>query len=71
MNSQTLEPRPLAPAAPLPAAPKTSLGTLLLWAVVLAMLAGSWKGADLRPLDLLSDSGNMAEYLKGFLLEAR
>nr|WP_297354462.1 phosphonate ABC transporter, permease protein PhnE [uncultured Caldimonas sp.] len=66
MNTQTIAPRQVADAPLLPAAPKTSLGTLLLWALVLAMLAGSWKGADLRPLDLLSDSGNMAEYLFGF-----
>ncbi|MCM5682881.1 phosphonate ABC transporter, permease protein PhnE [Schlegelella sp. S2-27] len=73
MNARTLESagaavpgrRDTAPVLPA-AAPKTSLGTLLLWALLLAVLAGSWKGADLRPLDLWRDAGNMAEYLKGF-----
>lgn len=52
-------------AAALP--PKASVTRLLLWAVLLAVLAGSWRGADMRPLDLVRDSGNMVEYLKGFL----
>jgi phosphonate transport system permease protein len=51
-----------APAAP----PRASTGTLLLWGLLLALLAGSWKGADMRPLDLLRDAGNMAEYARGF-----
>ena len=55
----------LAPA-PMPPAPRTSLGTLLLWGLLLALLAGSWQGADMRPLDLLRDAGNMAEYARGF-----
>ncbi len=55
----------LAPA-PMPPATRTSLGTLLLWGLLLALLAGSWQGADMRPLDLLRDAGNMAEYARGF-----
>ena len=46
--------------------PRTKLSTLLLWAVALALLAGSWKGADLRPLDLVRDAGNMSRYASGF-----
>jgi phosphonate transport system permease protein len=46
--------------------PRTPLATLLLWAVLLALLAGSWKGADMRPLDLVRDAGNMAQYASGF-----
>jgi phosphonate transport system permease protein len=34
--------------------------------VLLALLAGSWKGADMRPLDLVRDAGNMAQYASGF-----
>jgi phosphonate transport system permease protein len=34
--------------------------------VILAALAGSWRGADMRPLDLLRDSGNMAIFLADF-----
>jgi len=55
----------LAPA-PLPAAPRTSTATLVLWGVMLALLAGSWQGADMRPLDLFRDAGNMAQYASGF-----
>lgn len=58
----------LAPAAAAPhQPPRTSLAMLLLWGLLLALLAGSWSGADMRPLDFMRDSGNMAEYLKGFL----
>jgi phosphonate transport system permease protein len=57
-------------AKPLPAAaallPKTGLGTLLMWGVLLAVLAVSWNGADMRPADLVRDSGNMAKYLADF-----
>ncbi|CAN5570178.1 phosphonate ABC transporter, permease protein PhnE [soil metagenome] len=64
----------LAPPLPLPTAgrghvvdaAKTPLSTLILWAVLLALLAGSWKGADMRPLDLVRFSGNMSEYASGF-----
>jgi phosphonate transport system permease protein len=46
--------------------PRTPLTTLPLWAVLLALLAGSWKGADMRPLDLFRDASNMAQYASGF-----
>jgi phosphonate transport system permease protein len=46
--------------------PKTSLLAMLGWAGVLALLAASWKGADMRPLDLVRDSGNMAQYAADF-----
>jgi phosphonate transport system permease protein len=46
--------------------PKTSLLTMLAWAGVLALLAASWQGADMRPLDLLRDSGNMSQYAADF-----
>lgn len=53
-------------AMPGVAAPKRSLTWYLLWALMLALLAGSWKGADMRPLDLVRDSGNMATYAAEF-----
>jgi phosphonate transport system permease protein len=56
----------LAPSGEHITPPRTPLTTLLLWGVLLAVLAGSWKGADMRPLDLLRDSGNMAQYASGF-----
>jgi phosphonate transport system permease protein len=36
------------------------------WGVLLALMAGSWKGADMRPFDLLRDAGNMATYAADF-----
>lgn len=50
----------------LSALPRTSLLGLLPWAVLLALLAGSWRGADMRPLDLVRDAGNMATYAADF-----
>jgi len=55
----------LSPARHLAAA-RSSLPGLLVWAVVLALLMLSWRGADMRPLDLLSESGNMAAYAADF-----
>jgi phosphonate transport system permease protein len=49
-----------------PARPGSSLPALIGWGLLLAVLAGSWKGADMRPLDLFRDAGNMAEYARGF-----
>ena len=54
----------LAPAAS--AAPKRSLAWQLSWAGLLILLAASWKGADMRPLELWRDSGNMATYAAEF-----
>lgn len=53
-----------SPAAVRP--PRTSLPMMIMWAVILALLVASWKGADMRPMDLLRDSGNMAEFAKDF-----
>jgi len=45
---------------------RSSLPGLLVWAVVLALLMLSWRGADMRPLDLVRESGNMAAYAADF-----
>lgn len=49
-----------------PQVPRANLLGLMSWGVLTALLGASWKGADLRPLDLLRDSGNMAEYATSF-----
>lgn len=54
------------PGAMAEAARKHSLGWYLGWAALLLVLAGSWNGADMRPLELLRDSGNMAQYASEF-----
>ena len=51
---------------PLAALPRRGLGTALAWGAGLAVLAAAGKGAAIRPLDLLRDSGNMAQYASGF-----
>lgn len=43
-----------------------SLTWYMGWAAVALVLAASWKGAEMRPMDLLRDSGNMARYASDF-----
>ncbi|MFL9913670.1 phosphonate ABC transporter, permease protein PhnE [Paraburkholderia sp. RL17-337-BIB-A] len=45
---------------------KRSWLSLLGWVGVIAVLGGSWHSADMRPLDLLTDSGNMGQFAKDF-----
>ncbi|MET3179888.1 UNVERIFIED_ORG: phosphonate transport system permease protein [Variovorax guangxiensis] len=47
-------------------APKRNLAWQLSWAALLLLLAASWNGADMRPLDLIRDGGNMATYAAEF-----
>ncbi|MBV7484151.1 phosphonate ABC transporter, permease protein PhnE [Bordetella sp. BOR01] len=54
------------PPARHPAAARSSLPVLLVWGVVLALLMLSWRGADMRPWDLVTESGNMATYAADF-----
>ena len=56
----------LLPVASPARTPRTSLLALLAWGAVLTLLVGSWKGADMRPLDLVRDAGNMATYAADF-----
>jgi phosphonate transport system permease protein len=51
---------------PLADLPRPSLGAMLAWGVAIALLALSWTGADMRPLDLARDSRNMATYAASF-----
>ncbi len=36
------------------------------WAAAIALLAWAWRGAEIRPLDLVRDSGNIATYARDF-----
>ncbi len=47
-------------------APKRGLLWYFSWAALVLVLAASWKGADMRPLDLWRDSGNMGTYAADF-----
>lgn len=55
--------RPPPAVAPVP---KRSLAWQFSWAALLILLAASWKGADMRPLDLWRDGGNMGTYAAEF-----
>lgn len=50
---------PLAP-------PPTSLTTTLAWGALFMLIIWSWGGADMRPLDLVKDSGNMGTFAREF-----
>ncbi len=39
---------------------------LAMWAVGIGVLMWAWEGADMRPGDLIADSANMGEFVKGF-----
>lgn len=40
--------------------------TYLMWSVVALILMWAWEGAEMRPLALITDAGNMREYAAGF-----
>jgi phosphonate transport system permease protein len=46
--------------------PTRSLTTNLAWGLLFMLLIWSWEGADMRPLDLVRDSGNMLVFAKDF-----
>jgi phosphonate transport system permease protein len=46
--------------------PKRTLASALGWAAVIALLVWSWKGAEMRPLDLLRDARNMGTFARDF-----
>jgi len=45
---------------------KRSLTWYFTWGVLLLLLAASWQGADMRPVELFRDSGNMTKYAAEF-----
>lgn len=62
--AQALPTQAATPTTPAP--PGRDTVKLVCWGVLLALLAGSWQGADMRPLDLFRDSANMGTYAAGF-----
>ena len=49
-----------------PAGTKRSLTWYLTWGFIVVLLAASWQGADMRPVELFRDSSNMASYAADF-----
>lgn len=45
---------------------KRNWGWQITWLVVVLLLAASWRGAEIRPMDLVRDSGNMTQYAREF-----
>jgi len=43
-----------------------SLYTLLPVLIILSLLAATWRGADIRPVDLLQGQDGMREFARGF-----
>lgn len=52
--------------APFSPALQRNWGRQLTWVILILLLAASWNGAEIRPLDLIRDSGNMAQYARDF-----
>lgn len=46
--------------------PKRSWFSMLGWIACFAVLGASWRSADMRPLDLFRDAGNMAQFGRDF-----
>lgn len=49
-----------------PGAARRTLVQAFGWAVFALVLAWAWQGADMRPMELVRDSGNMAKFLSEF-----
>jgi phosphonate transport system permease protein len=63
--TETLNQAHARATATLSTKPKSWTGWLILF-MILALLAGSWQGADMRPMSLIRDSANMAAFLADF-----
>jgi len=46
--------------------PGRTLASAFAWAAFIALLVWSWKGAEMRPGDLVRDAGNMGEFMADF-----
>jgi phosphonate transport system permease protein len=59
MSTPTIRDVPLTP-------PPGNFGATLAWGAFFLVLIWSWNGADMRPLELLKDSGNMGTFASEF-----
>ena len=48
------------------AQPPLSLGKTLVYGLAIALLAWSWRGAEIQPLALFNDAGNMVRFAADF-----
>lgn len=58
-NTPSIREVPLRP-------PAHNVSTTVAWGAFFVLLIWSWDGADMRPLDLMRDSGNMGTFLSEF-----
>jgi phosphonate transport system permease protein len=63
MSATAVRELPIHPPKP---GAKHSLGKLVLYGVLAAILVWSWQGAEVAPLKLIADAGNMATFLGDF-----
>lgn len=63
--SGRVESRRLTPVEAHEARPRSWRATAMM-ALLMVILVASWEGADMRPLDLIRDSSNMAMFLEDF-----
>lgn len=59
-------PNPSSPGTDLTLPPRRTLPSALAWGALLALLAWAWQGAEMRPLDLFRDAGNMSQFAHEF-----
>jgi phosphonate transport system permease protein len=64
--AQTIEQLSRLPIRPEDHLKKDGWKKLLVLGILLSVLGLTYQGADIRPVDLWRDSGNMAEFAKGF-----
>ncbi len=64
--SVALQQKPADAMALAIAVPRKPLGYYIAWALVLMTLSWAWQGAEMRPLDLIKDAGNMKTFAADF-----
>lgn len=65
-TNKSLGPTPLEALLSQAQGSRSGWGYTLIWGMVILILSWSWQGAEMRPLDLIKDSSNMATYARDF-----